>query len=127
MSDYWLLLQSMAFLILIILLAYFALRYGLRSLYRGQNGGHMQVLERVVLDPKSGSALILVRMGGQILLIGTAQGGVALLKTLSEQDLTNEGSGGFEDPPGFRDSFARILTNFRKGSSADGDGGGHKK
>jgi flagellar biosynthetic protein FliO len=124
MSDYGMLFQSIGFLIIIILLAYFALRYGLRSAYRGFGSGRMQVLERVVLDPKSGSALVLVQMGREVLLLGTSQGGVTLLRTLSEQDITELDKPDSGQALNLKESFSRVLCNLRKGSSADQDGDG---
>jgi flagellar biosynthetic protein FliO len=124
MGDYGLLLQSMGFLIIIIVLAYIALRYGLRSVYRGFNGGHMEVIERTLLDPKTGSSLVLVRLGNEVMLIGTAQGGVSLIKTLNQKEIAL-----FENPDqtgqaNLKDSFARVMGKIRKGSSSGPDDGG---
>jgi flagellar biosynthetic protein FliO len=124
MSDYGMLFQSIGFLIIIILLAYFALRYGLRSAYRGFGSGRMQVLERVVLDPKNGSALVLVQMGRDVLLLGTSQGGVTLLRTLSEKEIDEMDKPDTLKALNLKESFSRVLSNFRRESSADHDGDG---
>ncbi len=114
MGDYGLLLQSMGFLILIILLAYFVLRYGLRSLYKGMNGGYMKILERVPIDPKSGSALILVQVGREVYLVGTAQGGVSLLKTFNWKDMQYAEDEEGEKNDGIKGSFTKILDGLKK-------------
>lgn len=113
MGDYGLLLQSMGFLILIILLAYFSLRYGLRSLYKGMNGGYMKILERVPIDPKSGSALILVQVGKEVYLVGTAQGGVSLLKTFNWKDMQYAEDEEGEKSDGIKGSFNKILDGLK--------------
>lgn len=116
MSDYGLLLQSMGFLILIVLLAYLAVRYGLRSLYRGMNGGYMKVIERVPVDPKSGSSLLLVQVGKEVYLVGTSQGGVALLKTFNWKDLEYAEDGEVGQKESIKNSFHRVLDSFKKGT-----------
>ena len=121
MGSYGLLLQSMGFLILIIILAYFALRYGLRSLYRGMNGGYMKVLERVPIDPKSGSALILVQVGREVYLVGTAQGGVSLLKTFNWKDMQYAEDEEGEKIDGIKGSFNKILDGLKKNRFSNKD------
>jgi flagellar biosynthetic protein FliO len=126
MSEYGLLLKSMGFLILIVILAYLAVRYGLRSVYRGLNGGYMKVLERTPLDPKSGSSLLLVQIGSEIILIGTAQGGVSLLKTVNWKDLQYVDREDAEKPVNFRESLNRVMQTIRKTRGDDenrNDGG----
>ncbi len=114
-GSYGLLLQSIGFLLLIVVLAYLAVRYGLRSIYRGFDGGYMKVLERVPLDPKSGSALTLIQVGREIYLVGSSQGSVTLLKTIDWKDLqyTSENSPGKSTD--LRDSFSKIMQGLRKG------------
>ncbi len=126
MSDYGLILQSMAFMLIIVLLAYLALRYGLKSVYKGFNGGYMKILERTPLDPKSGSSLLLVQVGKEIYLVGATQGGVNLLKTFNWQDLQYADSESVEKQANFKDSFARVLNGFRKGNQKDEDNGGSR-
>lgn len=128
MSDYGLLIQSMVFLILIVVLAYLAVRYGLRSVSRGMNSGHMKVIERVPLDPKSGSALLLVQIGKNVHLVGSAQGGVRLLKTFDWKELENSTEEDRAKPLNLKDSFTHILQRFRKetGSEDDSVNGGSR-
>ncbi len=117
MGGYGLLLQSMFFLILIVVLAYLAIRYGLRSLYRGANGGYMKVLERVPLDHKSNSSVSLIQVGKEIYLIGIAQGSVTLLKTLDWKDLQyveeNIASGNVD----LKTPFSKIMSTLKKDGS----------
>ncbi len=114
MGNYGLILQTMGILILIILLAYLAIRYGLRSVYHGLNGGYMKVLERVPLDPKSGSSLTLVQVGKEIYLIGTAQNNVSLLKTFAWTDLQYAEDSMVDNTLDFKGSFSKIINRFRR-------------
>jgi len=125
MGEYGLLFQSMGFLLLIILLAYLAVKYGLRSVYRGLNGGYMKVLERTPLDPKSGSSLLLVQVGKEVYLIGTAQGGVNLLKTFNWQDLQYADDEETVQHLNFKDSVTKVINRLKKNEtgSTGSDGG----
>lgn len=87
MQDYFYMLQVMGFLILIIIGCYAAIRYGLRAFYPMAKRGHITVLERVPLDHKNGSSLLLVKAGDELLLIGVAQGRVSLLKEMPPESL----------------------------------------
>ncbi len=116
MGQYTMLLQSIGFLILILLLAYLALRYGLRSVYRGMGGGgYLKVLERVPLDYKSGSSLVLVQMGREVFLIGATQGAVAVLARFNWKDLQELSEEEAVGPAGLKESFSRILQGIRRG------------
>ncbi len=117
MGGYGLLLQSMFFLILIVVLAYLAIRYGLRSVYRGINGGYMKVLERVPLDHKSNSSVSLIQVGKEIYLVGTAQGSVTLLKTFDWKDLQYVEDNLASRTVDLKTPFSKIMDNFKKGST----------
>ncbi len=125
MGDYWSLIQSMGFLLLILVLAYLVLRYGLKSIYRGVNGHHLKVVEKTILDPKNGSSLLLVQVGDEVHLVGAAQGGVSLLKSYSVSELEDDGIDGNNEPGSIKKSFSRVLKNFQKreGSNNDPNGG----
>ncbi len=116
MGSYGMILQSMGFLVLIVVLAYLAIRYGLRSVYRGISGGYMKVLERVPLDHKSGSSLALIQVGKEIYLVGTAQNNVTLLKTYDWKDLQYLEDNLSENPVDLKNSFSRIMHSFKKDS-----------
>lgn len=127
MGEYGLLFQSMGFLLLIILLAYLAIKYGLKSVYRGLNGGYMKVLERAPLDPKSGSSLLLVQVGKEVYLIGTAQGGVNLLKTFNWKDLQYADDEEAAQHINFKDSVTKVISRLKKSETGDnGSDGGMK-
>jgi len=117
MGGYGLLLQSMGFLILIVILAYLAIRYGLRSLYRGANGGYMRILERVPLDHKSSSSVCLIQVGKDLYLVGTSQGNVTLLKTLDWKDLQYVEDGLAEKNLDLKTPFSKIMESIRKNSN----------
>lgn len=82
MEELILLLRFILALLLVAALACLALRYGLRALHPGLNRGRLRVLEKVPLDVKTGSALLLVRVGDELLLLGMARGSVSLIKEL---------------------------------------------
>ena len=115
MEGYGLFVNFFGMLILVAALAYLAIRYGLRIFSPGINRGKVKVLERVPLDAKGGSALLLVQLGEELLLVGAAQGGVSLLKELSPDALKcmekapSLPAGRLSALP----SFGRILENMR--------------
>lgn len=82
MEEYALLIRGILALLLVPALAYLALRYGLKAVYPGLGRGRLRVLEKIPLDAKSGSALLLVQAGDELLLLGMARGGVSLIKEL---------------------------------------------
>ncbi len=127
MGNYGLLLQSMGFMLLILILAYLAVRYGLKSVYRGINGGYMKVLERTPLDPKSGSSLLLVQIGKEVYLIGATQGGINLLKTFKWQDLEYAEDQSTEKQVNFKDSLNRVVSSFKKDSRQKDDQDGSSR
>jgi len=124
MGDYWSLFQSMGILIFIILLAFLTLRYGLKSIYRGFNGNQVKVIEKTIIDPKNSSCLVLVQVGDEVLLIGTAQGGVTLLKTYNRSELNSEKPVAYSGEGNFKQSFSRVLKNFLKKEDGGSNAGG---
>lgn len=93
-------LKNISAFIIVILLAYVTLRYGLGMFGRKFNKGVLKVIERVMLDPRRGCALYLVQVGTDCYLIGISQGGVNLIKELpvetiekiQEEQLLDDGS-----------------------------------
>ena len=81
------LLQTLLALAAVCILAWVVLKWGAKKgLTFGARGRHIQLIERVPLDPRR--SLSLVRVGGKILLIGVGDGAApVLLKELSEGDL----------------------------------------
>lgn len=116
--------QIIGFLILVIICSYLVIRYGLRAFYPTLKRGYVTVLERAPLDHKSGSAIVLVKVGEALLLIGVAQGGVTLLKEISPDILPekNHEETVRRFPPGI--PFARVLESIRLGATrGSGEGG----
>lgn len=122
MNDYKMFLQALGFLIVIILLAYLALRYGLQSVYRGFGGGRLEVLEKIVLDPKSGSHLFLVRLGREIYLLGASSGSIRILKTIDQEEFASLAPPSVVKNINLKDSFGRLLRNVKKGPPAEKPG-----
>ncbi|MEW5785292.1 MAG: flagellar biosynthetic protein FliO [Bacillota bacterium] len=127
MAEYRYIFQMFGFLIIIALGSYLALRYGLRAVYPGLSKGYLKVLERVPLDHKNGSALVLVKVGGEVLLVGVAQGRISLLKKVDLDNLpaaAERESGGCLPLQG---SFARIFQGLRGNSPPGSDREGGEK
>jgi|LSQX01.2.fsa_nt_gb flagellar biogenesis protein FliO len=125
LQEYAPIFQMIGFLILIIICTYLVIRYGLRALYPGVSRGAIRVLERVPLDHRQGSSLVLARVGESVLLIGVAQGRVSLLKEIDPESLPPAGEGAVAGgaAPGL--PFSRILQRLKRDANPeDGDKGG---
>ncbi len=96
-------IQVLAVVIMVCFLAYFFIRFGLRPMYRAGGSGNIKIIDRIPLDARGTSALLLVQVGEAVLLVGVAQGGINLVK---------------EIPPG------ELKEAREPGESAEGTGGG---
>lgn len=119
MQEYLQIFQVIGFLLLIIFGSYVAIRYGLRALYPRLNKGYLTVLERVPLDHKSGSSILLVKVGEELLLIGAAQGRVSLLKEISPENLLLEMREETHGRLAAGSLFARMMESFKKRAADD--------
>lgn len=84
----WALVRTIVVLGLVVVLAYLTLNVGLRRLMGIQPAGRsgiVQVLERVSLDQKR--ALFVVEAGGEVMLLGGAEGSVTLLSKLDRAEV----------------------------------------
>ncbi len=67
------LLQTLAALVAVCVLAYVVLRHGLARAYgAGRGGGAMRIVERLPLDARR--SLVLVAVGERLYLVGTGDG-----------------------------------------------------
>lgn len=112
MDQYLVILKFTMLLLLVALLAYFSIKYGLRRLQPsyGQEQ-HIRIIQRVSLDVKGERSLILIHVGARLLLLGSAQGGISLLSELPDELLSAEGK------PARRaegDYFSLMLDRFRE-------------
>ncbi|PID39085.1 MAG: hypothetical protein CSA65_07370 [Proteobacteria bacterium] len=106
------LLRMLAALVVVCVLAYVLLRFGLRRLGGGlPRTSHVRVLERCPLG--SGKALWVVRVGARCFLVGAAEQGLSLLAELTPEELASPE----EDTktptaagPRFATVFARVLS-----------------
>jgi flagellar biosynthetic protein FliO len=74
----WALLRMMAALVVVCVIAYFALRYGIRRLAVSKRpGNRIKVIERCALE--SNKALWVVEVDKRCLLLGSSDAGVSLL------------------------------------------------
>jgi len=88
MEEYLLILKFTGFLILVALLAYFMIRFGLRRLQPSTGRGYIKVLQKVPLDVKGDRLLVLVRIEERILLLGSAQGNITVLQDFPAEALS---------------------------------------
>ncbi|MEM1415752.1 MAG: flagellar biosynthetic protein FliO [Myxococcota bacterium] len=109
------LLQGLLSLGAVCLLAWVLLRWGAR--YRlgvGGRGRHLEVIERVPLDARR--ALVLVRVGESVLLLGVGEGAAPrLIKELPPGELPAD------SVAAERRSFAEVLAAMRGARGADGE------
>lgn len=80
-------LRNISAFVVVLLLLYVVLRYGLGAFNRKLNRGVLKVLERVMLDPRRGNALYLVQVGQTCYVIGTSQNGVNLITELPQEEV----------------------------------------
>ncbi len=98
------LLRALLALAAVCLLAWVALRWASRFGFgKGGQGGRIEILERVALDPRR--SLYLVKLGDRVLLVGAGDGGApSLIKELDESELPEPVAG---EPVSFRSIFGK--------------------
>lgn len=108
----WLFIRLIIVLPLVLVLAYFSIKYGLAR-GRGFTTGarHMRVVEHLPLGPKGG--LTLVEIGGRYYLVAFQENSVSLLK---EFDTLPEPSSILEAGYGGQTEFKEILAQHLKQS-----------
>lgn len=98
----------------VLVLAYVLLRVGLPRVFGMQtsSGGPIQLIARYPLEPKK--TLYLLKIGAQLLLIGTSESQVQFLTSIASENVTEslESKEPMEMP---RKDFRQILTWFQKG------------
>ena len=122
MEDYLLVLKFIMLLILVALLAYFAIRFGLRRLQPGLGQSYIKVLQKVPLDMKGDSLLVLVHIGERVLLLGSARGRITMLQEFSPEALalSPEDPGRAEKETGFSKLLAGYREKIRSGKEGTG-------
>ncbi len=112
MDDYLLMLKLIMFLIIVVLLAYLAIRFGLRRLQPGLSQGHIKVIQKVPLDIKGGISLVLIRIGERVLLLGASQGSITVLTELSPDTLSLPPQN-YAGPETFTGIFSKLLPGYK--------------
>ncbi len=79
-------LETIAVLVVIALVAWGVVRFGGHRLGRGNGGRRMRVVERLGLEPKR--SIYLIEVDGRSLLIGVSEGSVRLLEQLPDKPET---------------------------------------
>lgn len=97
-------------------LAYGATRLAGRLVHPGRGGRSLQVLEALPLGRDR--ALYLVRVGAEVLVVGSAPGGISRVHALGAVDMPAPPAGSAAEP------FARLLERLAgRGEKAAGGGG----
>lgn len=114
MEEYLLVLKFIGLLLLVALLAYLVIRFGLRRLQPAAGRGYLRIIQKTALDLKGDRLLVLIQIGERVLLLGSAQGNVSVLAELSAEELSlpNENVAGPEGEslfPGLLNSFRRKM------------------
>ncbi|HHW08101.1 MAG TPA: flagellar biosynthetic protein FliO [Clostridia bacterium] len=111
-GDLWTaVLRVIIFLPLVVLLAYWSIKFGASRGQLWQGSGSMRVVERLPLGPKTG--LCIVRVGEEYYLIGISEAGVSLLKELPHyRETAQVGNGEWQN---WRDSWTKWMNPRRKG------------
>ena len=100
----WLLVQSLAMLGVVCVLAWLVIRYGLRRLHpQGGTSKLMRVVARLPLEPRR--TLYVVEVAGKTLLIGTGENGGTSLVTELEPEAVRRSLAAEPE----RRSFADVL------------------
>ncbi len=120
MEEYLLVLKLVGFLVLVALLAFLVIRFGLRRLQPSMSRSPIQIIQKVSLDMKGDRLLLLVHIGGRILLLGSAQGSISVLSEFSEGELPPF-AGSPEQQEGGA-PFSKLLTALRERKNS-GKGG----
>ncbi len=121
MEEYLLVLKLTVYLILIVLLVYLALRFGLRRFQPGQGPGCIRIVQKVPLDIKGTMSLVVIHVGEKALLLGVSPGSITVLRELTQDDLKviPQAHTGSET---FAGIFSRIVTGY-KDKISSGKGG----
>lgn len=106
----WLFIRMIILLPLVLVLAYFTIKYGLAR-NKGFTAGtrHMRVVEHLPLGPKGG--LTLVEIGGRYYLVAFQEDSISLLKEFDSlpEPITGTGAG-----PGSVKDFKEVLSQQMK-------------
>lgn len=97
-GSFWgALIRTVIFLPLVILAAYFFIKYGLTKKYFVKKKSHLKIIERVYLSNKA--FLSIVQVGDKYFLIGSTENQVTLLKEFSDypKTLTEDDRRGFDN------------------------------
>lgn len=123
MEGYLLVLKLIGFLILVALLAYLMIRFGLRRFQPSMGRNFIQVIQKVPLDIKGDRLLILVHAGERILLLGSAQGSISVLSEFPAGELLPLSENPEQQDMG--SVFSRLMIGFRDRKKSEKEGTGH--
>lgn len=73
-------IRIIIFLPVVVILAYLSIKYGLGKTQQWQKNSHLQVVDRLVLGPKS--SLYVVKVVDKYYLLAVGEAGISLLKEL---------------------------------------------
>ncbi len=122
MTEYLLVLKFIGLLILVVLLAYFAIKFGLQRFQPSTGRGYIGVIQKVPLDLKGDRLLILIRIGERILLLGSAQANISLLYELPAEELSLLSDNPVQ--PDKKNLFSVLLEGYRRKNKSGKEGTG---
>ena len=111
-EQFLVVLQAIGAVLLVCGVAYLFIRYGLRPVYRPGGSGSLKVVDRVPLDTRGSSALLLVKMGDKIMLLGVTQGSISLIKEVPAYELGVEKEEELPEKPWENLNFSKMLKRF---------------
>jgi len=106
----WMLAKAAIILVIVCILSYLVIRYVLRRILVSpgrskSEAGHLVLVDRLALEPRR--ALVVVRAGSKMLLLGMSEGQMSLLAELDPHEWGEALEGRQES--GFRRSLAAVL------------------
>jgi len=110
-QSFLMVMQGIAALVVVCLVAYLFIRFGLRPAFRGggRGSGEVKLLDRMPLDSRGGSALLLVEVGEKVLLLGVTSGSINLIKEIDPRELDLDEEEIAQESPWERMPFAELL------------------
>jgi len=99
-------------LLLVCFSAYVFIRFGLRPMARPGGDGRIKIREKIPLDHRGSTMLLLVQAGEKLLLLGVSQGNVSLLKEISEEELAEIDNYYAAETEEGGSQFSRLLKKF---------------
>lgn len=119
-QNFLIFMQALAAVFVVCVAAYLFIRFGLRPAYRGRGrgSGKVKLLDRMPLDSRGNSSLLLVEVGDKVLLLGAASGSITLIKEMTFQELDLDEDEEITETSLEKMPFADLLNKLRRKNSS---------